>query len=151
VVGDATGADKAVQKYLLNRSYKKVSVFCSGDSCRNNLGNWEPQFVKPSKARTGFQFYAAKDREMALAADFGLMIWDGESPGTVLNVLRLVHAGKKAVLFNAPEEKTLSFKAPTDWETFISHCSLELLESLRNRASAEELVFLETSKQKSFL
>jgi predicted Rossmann fold nucleotide-binding protein DprA/Smf involved in DNA uptake len=41
VVGDAAGADKAVQKYLLDASYPHVTVFCSGDRPRNNLGLWE--------------------------------------------------------------------------------------------------------------
>ena len=35
---------------------------------------------------------------MAQQAEFGLMIWDGKSPGTVLNILRLVRGSKKAVL-----------------------------------------------------
>ena len=91
-----------------------VEVFCSGDVCRNNLGDWPTRKVQPAKSVKGFQFYAAKDREMALAADVGLMIWDGKNPGTVLNMLRLIKAGKKAVLLNSPEAKTTTFKAVSD-------------------------------------
>ena len=38
LVGDANGADKAVQEYLRTKDYDLVEVFCSGDACRNNRG-----------------------------------------------------------------------------------------------------------------
>ena len=46
-VGDANGADKAVQKYLQSRGYEAVEVFCSGGQCRNNLGNWPVGLLPP--------------------------------------------------------------------------------------------------------
>ena len=140
IVGDANGVDKAVQKYLLESSYKRVVVFYSGERCRNNLGGWKTRSVAVPKNQRGFQFYAAKDREMALAADFGLMIWDGESPGTVLNVLRLIRAGKKSVLLDVPRQRSLTFKSQTDWDEFISGCSASLIEELRARATPEEWI-----------
>lgn len=138
VVGDANGADKAVQKHLSSIDYADVVVFCSGEVCRNNLGDWPTRKVQPAESVKGFQFYAAKDREMAQAADFGLMIWDGKSPGTVLNVLRLINAGKKAVLLNSPEAKTTTFKAVSDWEAFLTRCEASLKSDLKERATAEE-------------
>lgn len=138
VVGDANGADKAVQKFLHEADYRNVIVFCSGERPRNNLGPWEVHSVTPSKQSKGFQFYAAKDREMARKADFGLMIWDGKSPGTALNILRLVQAGKKAVLVNVSKGQTTNFKAPEDWKTFVSFCNSQLVNDLRERATPEE-------------
>ncbi|ASN01456.1 addiction module antidote protein [Xanthomonas citri pv. malvacearum] len=138
IVGDANGADKAVQKYFSDAAYNKVTVFCSGDSFRNNLGHWTTRKVDAPKSLKGFQFYAAKDREMAREADFGLMIWDGKSPGTVLNVLRLVRAGKIAVLFSVPDKRAINIKTQTDWESFLSHCSDELRHDLHERATPDE-------------
>jgi hypothetical protein len=138
VVGDANGADKAVQKHFYNAAYDKVTVFCSGDSFRNNLGHWATHKVPVSKNTKGFQFYAAKDREMAHEADFGMMIWDGKSAGTVLNILRLVRSGKKAVLFSVPEKRAINIKTWADWELFLERCSDELLRDLRDRATPEE-------------
>lgn len=151
VVGDANGADKAVQKYLSDAGYKNVTVYCSGDSYRNNLGQWETHYVDTPKNLKGFQFYAAKDREMALAADFGLMIWDGKSAGTVLNVLRLIRAAKKAVLLNIPDNRTITFKTGSDWDQFISRCSADFRKDLRERATPEEWAPLEAQRQPSFL
>lgn len=138
IVGDANGVDKAVQKYFHDAAYNNVTVFCSGETFRNNLGNWRTRRIDVPKKEKGFQFYAAKDREMAHEADFGLMIWDGKSPGTVLNVLRLVRAGKIAVLFSVPEKRAINIKTQSDWDTFLSHCSSELLHDLRERATPEE-------------
>lgn len=134
LVGDANGIDKAVQKYLANENYDDVTVYCSGESCRNNIGQWATRRINASGNKKKFQFYAAKDREMAREAEFGFMIWDGKSPGTVLNVLRLVRASKKAVLFNMQEKQTLTFNSEADWDTFLMQCTDALRRDLENRA-----------------
>lgn len=148
IVGDANGADKAVQKHFSDAAYDKVTVFCSGDSLRNNLGGWTTHKVTTRENVKGFQFYAAKDREMAREADFGLMIWDGKSVGTVLNVLRLVRAGKIAVLFSVPDKHAINIKTTADWEVFLNRCSDELRYDLRARATADEW---QPDQQTSFL
>lgn len=151
VVGDAPGADKALQKYLLDASYEKVTVYCSGDGCRNNLGEWHQNLVSAGKETKGFKFFAAKDREMAKLADFGLMIWDGQSPGTVLNVLRLIKAGKKAVLIDTPQKAAFNFTTLRDWLIFISGCDKRFVDSLRDRAVGDERGLLSESSQTDWL
>jgi nicotinate phosphoribosyltransferase len=138
IVGDANGADKAVQKHLLAAQYRKVTVFCSGDSCRNNLGKWETRFVRAPRNANGFDFYAAKDREMAESADLGFMIWDGKSPGTLLNILRLVRAGKKALLVTSPGDESVTFKSIRDWTAFVDRCPPAVRRDVRRRATPEE-------------
>jgi hypothetical protein len=135
VIGDAVGADKAVQRHLLERGYGAVTVYCSGGTPRNNLGNWRTHPVDAPDAR-GFPFHAAKDREMAREADFGLMIWDGRSPGAVLNVMRLALAGKIAVLFNVTEQEVINIRTWEAWTTFISACSHEVQSAVKDRATA---------------
>jgi DNA-binding phage protein len=138
LVGDASGADKAVQKHFVGKGYEQVTVFCTGADCRNNLGAWPTRHVDAPKGASGFQFYAAKDREMAREAEFGLMIWDGESPGTPLNVLRLVRAGKKALLINVPAKTQDLFKSAADWDRFLSQSTPSLRADIRKRATDEE-------------
>jgi probable addiction module antidote protein len=127
-----------VQKYFHDAVYDKVRVFCSGATARNNLGNWQIRDIDAPNGSNGFQFHAAKDRAMAREADFGLMIWDGKSPGTILNVLRLMRAGKIAVLFNVPDQRAINIKTASDWAGFLQHCGSELLQDLRKRATPEE-------------
>lgn len=40
VIGDANGADRAVQRYLAEMSYRNVIVHCMAENCRNNVANW---------------------------------------------------------------------------------------------------------------
>jgi adenine-specific DNA-methyltransferase len=150
VVGDANGADKAVQKFLLDANYRNVTVFCSGKAARNNLGKWETNNIFPPKGVSGFEFYAAKDRAMALRADYGLMIWDGKSPGTVLNILRLLKAGKKAVLLNTQNKSALNFKTHEDWQSFFVEMTGEFRSDLRKRATSDEWAFSDPQNQPSF-
>ena len=142
LVGDANGADKAVQKHLAEEKYDKVTVYCSGDTSRNNLGQWEIRNVNAGESKRNFQFYAGKDREMAQQAEFGLMIWDGKSPGTVLNILRLVRASKMAVLVSVTDKSEVEFKGKEDWDAFLSGCSLKLRRDMERRAVQDELFML---------
>jgi hypothetical protein len=94
LVGDANGADKAVQQYLAGRQYTRVTVFCM-ENCRNNIGGWPTRNVDPPSERKGFTYYAAKDLAMAREAKCGLMLWDGKSKGTLNNILNLIAAEKR--------------------------------------------------------
>lgn len=139
IVGDANGADKAVQDYLRTKDYDLVEVFCSGDSCRNNRGGWPTRTVPvPSGGkRKDFSFYATKDRAMAEEATVGLMLWDSESVGTVMNVLRLIQRHKKVVVYVAPKHEFVDVKSENDWEEFLAHCGEPLKERVAKESVAE--------------
>ena len=89
LIGDAPGVDAEVQGLLAGYGYQHVGVFHAGSEPRHNLGDWAAYHIPPPGGARGFAVHAEKDREMARRADYGLMIWDGVSPGTFLNVLRL--------------------------------------------------------------
>jgi len=98
-VGDAEGVDSSVQSYLVERGATNVVVYCSGSTPRNNLGGWEVAPVA-ADARPGTRaFFTANDIAMAEEADYGLMIWDSKSVGTLKNVIELLARGKKAYVF----------------------------------------------------
>ncbi|MGZ5441159.1 MAG: hypothetical protein ACXW5U_05340 [Thermoanaerobaculia bacterium] len=40
--------------------------------------------IKPPHRTLDFEYFTAKDAAMAEQADYGLMLWDGESVGTLL-------------------------------------------------------------------
>ena len=138
VVGDANGADKAVQQYLAKRAYRNVTVYCSGDTLRNNVGHWTTQRVDTGLAERTFRFFAAKDREMAKVAEFAMMIWDGKSPGTILNVLRVIRDGKIAVVFRSSGDTCTIFRSMEDWNRFLADQDKEFVSELRDRATDKE-------------
>ncbi len=140
LIGDASGADKAVQQYLHSKHYPSVQVFCAGDLCRNNIGNWNLRIVPTETRNRTFDFYAAKDRKMAREADIGLMIWDGKSIGTVLNVFRLIAQGKKVVIYNVPEREFWELRNQSDWQAFVSNCDPDLRNRAEQKAADEALL-----------
>lgn len=115
VIGDAAGADKSVQQYLHAKGYRDVEVFCAGTRCRNNVGDWPIRQVAVNSARRDFDFYATKDIQMAREASFGVMIWDGESAGTLMNVWRLVRQNKRAVVLEVPKRASQEIKSESEW------------------------------------
>lgn len=99
VVGDADGADTSIQECLKQYQAKRVTVYCTGDSPRNNVAEW-PVHKVVSKAKTGTRaYFTAKDLEMARDSDYGLMVWDCKSTGTLSNVIELLKGKKKSVVF----------------------------------------------------
>ena len=74
LVGDTNGADKAVQKYLMEAGYENVIVFCTGEECRNNLGNWQARNILSPSKKKDFNFFARKDKAMSEEADYGFML-----------------------------------------------------------------------------
>lgn len=99
VVGDADGADTSIQECLQRNRAAKVTVYCTGDSPRNNVADW-PVHRVVSKAKAGTRaYFTAKDLKMARDSDYGLMVWDCKSTGTLSNVIELLREKKKSVVF----------------------------------------------------
>lgn len=114
VVGDANGADASIQAELVAQSASDVTVFCTGDKARNNLGNWPVHRVQSSSQPGTRAYFTAKDIEMAGKAEFGLMVWDAASTGTLSNVFELLSQGKKSVVFVNREAKFQNVKQSDD-------------------------------------
>src|SRR6266496_126755 len=114
LVGDANGADKAVQRYFADKAYPNVLVHCMKDHCRNNVGNWPTRQVAAPRGAKGFDYYSLKDRAMAEAAEYGLMLWDGKSKGTVNNVVNLSRDHKAVVVYVAPTREFRTVRALDD-------------------------------------
>lgn len=51
---------------------------------------------------------------MAKDASCGFMIWDGKSKGTLTNVINLVNADKKVLLYSAPKKQFFTMRTAGD-------------------------------------
>lgn len=118
VIGDAHGADKAMQDYLKECKYGNVTVYFVGGSPRNNLGNWAASNV-PTSSLSGRDFYTEKDKRMAQEAEFGLVVWDGKSKGSINNVLELLRLGKRSVVYYWPEKKFYNVSSWNDADSLL--------------------------------
>lgn len=138
IVGDANGADKAVQQYLFSKRYENVEVFCSGSECRNNVGHWRTRQIDTRVRNKRRAFYTAKDRAMTREATYGFMVWDGKSTGTLLNVRRLLRQNKKVVVYNVPEHRFVELQAPDQWASFIAPYRASLRSKAEQKAARED-------------
>ncbi|EGJ19523.1 hypothetical protein RSWS8N_15224 [Cereibacter sphaeroides WS8N] len=123
IVGDATGADTSIQTELTKLAAENVTVYCSGYEPRNNVGNWKVKPIHSSEEPGTRAYFTAKDKAMAADADFGLMLWDAASAGTLNNVLELVGGGKKCVVFINKEKTFLNIKEPKDLSSLVAFMS----------------------------
>ena len=102
LVGDCYGVDAAVQKYLELKGYKNVTIYCSGETPRNNFttGAKVRSCADAAKGLTGSAFHYVKDIQMANDCDQAIMIWDGKSKGTGENIRRIKEMGKPYRIIN---------------------------------------------------
>jgi len=121
-VGDANGADKAMQGFLAGIGYQNVTVFCAGTTCRNNVGDWSTRKIEVSPKLKGRDFYTQKDKEMAAVADYGFVLWDGRSAGSINNVFELLKREKKVVVYLSQKKEFEKISDPQDIENLLKNC-----------------------------
>jgi len=149
LIGDANGADKAVQHYLSDRQYRQVIVYCM-DNCRNNLGGWpiRPHTAEPG-AKRDRHYYGIKDAAMANDATCGFMLWDGVSKGTLANTINLLNADKKVVLYISPKKEFFNLHTFKDFQQALNANGmrdvLRLMASMGIKEAASERLPFDTA------
>ena len=116
LVGDAYGVDKLVQKYLEKHGYKNVKVYASNGRARNNIGLWKVQAIEVPSRVYGREFYTYKDYAMSADCDFGFMIWNGKSQGTLANIKRLLNYGKGVNVYLSEKRQMKSVNCYKDYK-----------------------------------
>jgi len=122
VVGDANGADKALQGFLAAARYDNVIVYCAGSICRNNVGDWRVKKIQVDSKLKGREFYAQKDQQMAREADYGFVLWDGKSAGSISNVIELLKQQKPVAIYLSSEKRIVSVSHLQDIQIVLRSC-----------------------------
>lgn len=133
ILGDANGADKAVQSFLHESGYRQVEIFSSGGRCRNNVGAWPVRAVAVAKGVAGRDFYTAKDRKMAAEADFGMVLWDGKSPGSLENIVELANQEKPVLVYLAPHQAFHTVTTVDTLRRLLADCNVADLEQISRK------------------
>ncbi|HHE3507122.1 TPA: hypothetical protein ACPDKD_000414 [Pasteurella multocida] len=137
VIGDANGADLRVQKHLSDVKYPYVDVYYTGDKPRNNVGDWKTRPIQPTKNLKGALLHQEKDKSMVSIADYALIIWDGESVGSIINAYRMSLDGKQSsIITNSGVEHRIT--KLDNILHIIRSLDLPSREKLLKRLSAEE-------------
>lgn len=133
IVGDANGADKALQKFLADVGYSNVVVFCSGQACRNNIGSWSVRQVSVDSKLKGRDFHTQKDKKMAAEADYGLVLWDGKSAGSISNVFELLKREKSVVVYFSPEKQFHTVSHLDDANKLLEKCDKDVIGNISRK------------------
>ncbi|WP_444930997.1 hypothetical protein ACJJIF_04225 [Microbulbifer sp. SSSA002] len=151
ILGDANGADSAVQNYVQHLNYKNVVVYCSGKKARNNLGLWNTEHVSTHHRVGSREFYQAKDKEMASDCDYGFMIWDGSSTGTLSNVIEITRLGKYSLVFISKTREFIKIKCADDIDKLKSLMTGPDIEKANKKIKFEDsLAHLKNSQSSLF-
>lgn len=124
LVGDCYGIDTSVQRFYAGLKYDRVTVFTSIGKARNNVGNWTVRYVDGANLK-GFELQRQKDIAMADEADYGFMIWDGMSKGTLSNIITLTALEKTTLVYLASKQAMTIIKDFTHLEKLLSVCPSE--------------------------
>jgi hypothetical protein len=138
LVGDADGVDAAVQTFFAEEGYKDVVVYCMEGVCRNNVGCAPVKAVDSGGKKKDFAYFATKDFYASLDADYGFMIWDGESKGTLNNVLNLIQQGKRVVVYRSASGEFLDVRSREDIVSLVSRCPSDVLQYLNKKINLEK-------------
>lgn len=130
IVGDASGVDSSIQQHLDSQQTESVRVYCSGSNARNNIGHWKTEVIKTDAPSGTRAFFTAKDVKMADDCDYGLMVWDTRSIGTLSNAIELLNRQKISLIYINKAKEFLKIKEGADLEKLVSYMS----ESSFNKA-----------------
>ena len=103
LVGDCYGVDLAVQKYLLDKGYTDMIVYCSSEQPRHHLVGSVHSCAKEAEGLKGRAFRYVKDDAMSKDCDEAYGFWDGRSLGTLKNAERVQLECKKFHYVFMPE------------------------------------------------
>ena len=133
IVGDADGVDSSIQSYLHSKKMEDVIVYCTGSKPRNNIGKWPVKNVETSSQPGTRDYFTAKDLVMAADCNYGFMIWNAMSPGTLSNVIELLSYGKYSRIFVNKEKEFYPIKNIFDFETLTKVMSEKAIEKAETK------------------
>ena len=142
LIGDAGGVDKSVQQYFIKNNFSAVTVYCTGDSPRNNDGAWPVVNVEPPVKTKSRAYFTAKDVKMADDSDFGFMVWDCKSTGTLSNVIELLKKKKKSVVYVSSKKAFLNVANVLDLKQLILQMDSDSLIEAEKKISLQKKVDL---------
>lgn len=147
LVGDAKGVDSSIQEILVSKKYKKVKVYCAGNYPRNNIGGWGIETIQTEHKPNTRLYFTAKDIKMANNCDFGLMIWDSKSTGTLSNVLELLQQKKTSVVFVNKLKKFFTVSNINEFENLVSIMSDSAFNKADKKIKLQEKILSNKHKQ----
>ncbi len=139
LIGDADGVDENVQKYLYEKNYENVIIYCANE-CINVIGKWEIRHIKIDRIEKDLQYYAIRDLVMAKESDYAIAIWTGKSRGTLNNVLNMLKYNKPMMVYFNPEKKYYELKDFQSLSELLKKCDEKYLRIFENEFGISKII-----------
>ena len=140
IVGDAGGVDTSFQADLKDKCFDLVKVYCAGDRPRNNLGSWSEEHIHTSAKPGTRDYFTAKDVKMAKDCDYGFMVWDTKSTGTLSNAIELLNKKKSSLIYINKAKEFLAIKSVSDLEVLLSYMSTTAFDKANEKLKINDKV-----------
>lgn len=150
ILGDAEGVDSSIQKYLKEYGATLVTIYCSGHRPRNNFGGWTVKRVDTSHMSGTRAFFTAKDIQLANDADYGLMIWDTKSTGTLSNIIELLSRKKKSVVYINKTKDFLNISNVMNLEKLLNYMNEAALTKANSKIGLKKIASLKYQQMTLF-
>ena len=70
-------------------------------------------------------------------AEYGFMLWDGESKGTLNSVINMVHQNKMVVVYFAPKKQFQNLRSPSDVARLLANLDRAKVQQLERELGIE--------------
>jgi hypothetical protein len=87
---------------------------------------------------------------MAKEADYGLMIWDGKSRGTLNNIVNLLKGDKKILVYFSPTKEFYKIITPDDLAKLLARCEKKSLEIFEESFKISQFLKKEQQQELDF-
>jgi hypothetical protein len=75
---------------------------------------------------------------MARIADYGFVLWDGKSPGSIENVINFLQGGKGALVYFSPDREFIPAGSPAKLKSLLSRTRPDDLEVIEKKIKLEK-------------
>ena len=76
---------------------------------------------------------------MASETDYGFMIWDGKSKGTLNNIINLLKENKKVLVYFSPNKEFYKLITFDDLEKLLARCEKKSLEIFEGKFKISQI------------
>ena len=105
IIGDCHGMDLAFQTYLESKHYPHVTIYCSGEKCRFNVGDWPEKHICVPDGIEGYKFYRVKDYALMKDCDAALLVYETRALATRSYIYYLKRLGKPIFAFDLERDR----------------------------------------------
>jgi len=81
-----------------------------------------------------------KDLEMTKDSDYGFMLWDGKSSGTLSNAVELLKMNKSTLVYFLPEKKFYTISNVEDIKELLKKCDNKSVSTINKKINIDRSI-----------